>query len=584
MPTDAWITAAVLVATFGVLVVDRLPPAAVVLGAAVGLSVAGVIEVDQALEGFANPAPITVAALFVMAAGAQSTGLFTAAVPRLLAGRSERGTLTRLTVPTAAASGLVNNTPLVAMLIPEVTAWARRHGRSPSRYLLPLSYATILGGTLTTLGTSTNLLVSGLVRDRTGEDLALFRPAAIGGAVLVVGLIVLLTVSVRVLPQRRSPTDRVTDSTKEFTIEMAVLRDGPMVGRSVRDAGLRALNGVYLVEISRSGRQLAPVAPAEILAPGDILRFAGATDDVLDLLRLPGLERTDDHPISATPGRRLYEVVVGRMSPVNGLLLRDADFRGRYGAAVLAIHRAGEPVTGKLGDIRLRHGDTLVLLAGRGFRRRWSEARDFLVVADLDAPPPAVTRKAPLAAAILLAFVVISATGLVRTVEAALLAAGALVASRVLTWDQAKRSIDLDVVVLIAAAFGLGAAVQTSGLSAEVASGFISVAGDAGPFTTILCIVVATAVLTEVVTNNAAAVVIFPVAMDIAVGSGLDETWVAVAVALAASTSFLSPIGYQTNTMVYGPGGYRFSDYLRAGAPLSVAVLLTITVMTTVLA
>ena len=234
MPTDAWITAAVLVATFGVLVVDRLPPAAVVLGAAVGLSVAGLIEVDQALEGFANPAPITVAALFVMAAGAQSTGLFTAAVPRLLAGRSERGTLTRLTVPTAAASGLVNNTPLVAMLIPEVTAWARRHGRSPSRYLLPLSYATILGGTLTTLGTSTNLLVSGLVRDRTGEDLALFRPAAIGGAVLVVGLIVLLTVSVRVLPQRRSPTDRVTDSTQEFTIEMAVLRDGPMVGRSVR--------------------------------------------------------------------------------------------------------------------------------------------------------------------------------------------------------------------------------------------------------------------------------------------------------------------------------------------------------------
>lgn len=584
MPTEAWITAAVLVATFGVLVMDRLPPAAVVLGAVVGLSVVDVIEVDQALQGFANPAPITVAALFVMAAGAQSTGLFTAAVPRLLAGRTERATLRRLTIPTAAASGLVNNTPLVAMLIPEVTAWARRHGRSPSRYLLPLSYATILGGTLTTLGTSTNLLVSGLVRDRTGEDLALFKPAAIGGVVLVVGLTVLLTISVRALPQRRSPTDRVTESTKEFTIEMAVLHDGPMVGRSVRDAGLRALNGVYLVEISRSGRQLAPVAPAEILAPGDILRFAGATDDVLDLLRIPGLERTDDHPISATPGRRLYEVVVGRMSPVNGLVLRDADFRGRYGAAVLAVHRAGDPVTGKLGDIRLRHGDTLVLLAGRGFRQRWSEARDFLVVADLDAPPPAITRKAPLAAGILLAFIIISATGLLRTVEAALLAGGALVASRVLTWDQAKRSVDLDVVVLIAAAFGLGAAVQTSGLSEELASGFVSVAGDAGSFATILCIVLATAMLTEVVTNNAAAVVIFPVAMDIATQSGLDETWVAVAVALAASTSFLSPIGYQTNTMVYGPGGYRFTDYVRAGAPLTVAVALTITTMTTLLA
>lgn len=586
MEANALITLCVLVLTLGALIADRFPPAGVVLAATLSLLLTDVITTQEAFAGFSNPAPLTVAALFVVAAGAQRTGLLSAPLSRLLGRPGRPGVAhARLLLPTAGASALLNNTPLVAIVIPDVLAWCRRNSRNGSRYLLPLSYAAILGGTLTVLGTSTNLLVSGLLEESGSEPLGVFEVTKIGGPVFVVGIVVLFAFSIPLIPNRQTAADQAEDEARDFLVEMRVTKDSSMNGRTVSDAGLRALDGVYLAQVRRAGHTIAPVGPDQILAEGDIVAFVGQVDNVLDLERMPGLESVVHEQVSTIAGvdRGLFEVVIGRMSPVAGLTLREADFRARYGAAVLAIHRSGQRLDQKLGEVRLRNGDTLVLVAGDEFQRRYGQSREFLVVAELDAPAPVADAKSSFVGIIILGFIVLAATGLLTTLEGALLAAGAMVAARVMTFSEAKRSIDLDVVLLIASAFGLGAAVQASGLATNIADLFSSIFSGFGTFGVVLGVVLATTILTEVVTNNAAAVVIFPIAIAIAGPAGIDPRLMAMATAIAASTSFLSPVGYQTNTMVYGPGGYRFVDYLRAGLPLSIAVQLTIAATVTFL-
>lgn len=585
MNTDLWITVGVLAATLGALVWGRYAPSVIVFAATFLLLLTGVIDADQAFSGFSNTAPITVAALYVVAAAAQRTGLLTAAVTTVL-GRGGRGARARLLLPTAAASGFVNNTPLVAVLMPDIQAWARRRGESASRYLLPLSYAAILGGTLTVIGTSTNLVVSGLLEDSGSEPIGMFELTTIGLPVAAVGLAVVIFLVPHLLPERQSVSVDSGEEFREFLMDMIVRPGSPIVGQTVEEAGLRSLAGVYLVQIERGGDVVAPAGPSEELREGDVLTFAGQIDNVLDLQLMRGLEPTASDHLGELGGARskLFEAVVGRASPIAGQTIKEASFRARYGAAVLAIHRSGQRIDAKLGDVRLRHGDTLILLAPADFRVRWVDREDFLVVAGLDGTPPAATRRAPLVAIALGGFVALSGLGLLSTVEGALLAAGFLVATRTISFSDAKRSVDLDVVLLIGAAFGLGAAVESSGLAAELADGLTSAFDGWGSFGIVLSVVLVTSLLTEVVTNNAAAAVVFPIAISIAVPAGLDPRVLAMVVAVTASSSFMTPIGYQTNTMVYGPGGYRFTDFVRAGLAVNVAVGLTIAVVATALA
>jgi di/tricarboxylate transporter len=255
-----------------------------------------------------------------------------------------------------------------------------------------------------------------------------------------------------------------------------------------------------------------------------------------------------------------------------GRTLKEADFRGRYQAAVLAIHRSGKRVDEKLGTVRLKVGDTLLLLTDRGFRDRWRDRTDFLLVSRLGGAPPAATRKAPLVGLIAFLIVLVAGVGLLPILHTALLGGMALLVLGVLTPADARAAVDLDVIVMIASAFGLGAALQVSGLADTLAYGLVAVFGSLGPAGVVLGVVLATSLLTELVTNNAAAVLVYPVAMAVAATTGLEPRELAMAVAVMASASFLTPIGYQTNTMVYGPGGYRFTDYVRLGLPLNLAV------------
>jgi di/tricarboxylate transporter len=584
MSADAWLTLAVLVVMLVTLTLDRFPPAGVVFGATFALLLADVIDADAAFAGFSNSAPLTVAALYVLARGAEKTGMLAALTSRLLRDGAGTGAMTRLLVPTATASTVFPNTPLVAMLMPDVITWCRNRGVSPSLFLMPISFATLLGGVVTVLGTSTNLVISGLL-DQGGDPLGVFELTPVGLPVALVGTAFLILVGARVVPDRLTPTEVAEQEIREFSMTMQVVQGGPLDGRTVAEAGLRDLSGVFLVQIDRDGSDrstISPVAPDRRVDGGDVLTFVGNVDNVVDLQRIRGLRSTEERHLLAveSPRHTFFEAVVGRSSPLVGTTIRDAEFRGTYQAAVVAIHRSGHRVAGKLGDIRLRHGDTLLLLAAPGFRRNWQDKRDFLLVARVGGEPPSATAKAPIVALTTAAVIVLAALGVVPILEGALVGAAALIVTRTLTFGEARDAIDLDVIVVIASAFGLGAAMETTGLAQEVADGLTGAFDGFGSVGIVFGVVVATAVLTELVTNNAAAVVMFPIAVASAASADVDPRSMAVAVAIAASASFLTPIGYQTNTMVYGPGGYRFTDYVRVGFPLTAIALVGTTTMT----
>lgn len=576
MGAQGWVTLAVVLAAVGVLARDRLPPAPVILGSTVLLLILGVITPEQAFAGFSNPAPITVGALFVVARAVEVTGALEPTVQALLGkARSSRQQLLRIVVPMAAASAFLNNTPLVAMAAPQVADWADRNNVPASRLLMPVSFAAILGGAVTAIGTSTNLVVSGLLVEAGQAPLRLFELAAVGLPIAAMGGLVMVLLAGRLLPDRRGARDTFDQSVREFSMAMRVVEGGALDGVTLEGGGLRRLEGTYCVQIERGRQVIAPVAPSEALRGGDVLTFVGRVDHIVDLQRARGLASTEAHHVERIGGseQRFFEVVIGADSPLVGRTLRDAGFRGRYQAAVLAIHRAGQRLDAQLGQVPLRLGDTLLVLADPGFRARWRETGDFLLIAPLATVATRRSRRAPLVGAIVFALVVVAGAGLLPILEASLAAAVLLVAVGALTLQDARRSVDVDVLVVIAAAFGLAAAVSESGLADRLADLLLDVFAPLGAVGALLGVLLATMALTEVLTNNAAAVLLFPIAVSTATTIGADPRPFAIAVALGASLSFLTPIGYQTNLMVYGLGGYRFGDYARLGAPLNVVTI-----------
>jgi di/tricarboxylate transporter len=574
MPLEAWFTLAVIAALVIVLARELIPPAVAILATSILFLLTGLIDADQAFAGFSNEAPIIVASLLVFARAADVTGAI-GPVLEWFIGRptvNRRWILPRLLFPIVAVSAFINNTTLVAMTVPAVLDICRRRGLSPSRFLIPISFATVLGGVQTTVGTSTNLTVSGLLRESGMEPLGLFELTPVGLPLAFIGTLVVVLLADRLLPDRGPAGGETGDGTRDFTVSMRVVAGGPIDGKTVEDGGLRHLHGVFLVEIARGDRIIAPVGPTEVLLGGDVITFVGRVDDVVDLHRIRGLESTESRQIDhlAGSGQAFYEAVVG--PELVNATLQEVGFRARYGAAVLAIHRAGHRMDTKLGQVRLRLGDTLLVLADRQFRARYRDGRDFLLVAPLRAIPLARGAKAPLVALIGIGFIIASGTGLLPILNASLLAAVLVIATGALTVRQARDAIDLNIVVLIAAAFGLGAAVQGSGLGQALADLVVGAMAPFGALGALAAILIATMLLTELISNNAAAVLAFPVAVATALATGSDPRPFVVAVTMGASLSFLTPIGYQTNLMVYGLGNYRFGDFSRLGAPVNVVV------------
>ncbi len=579
MTWQAWLTLSVVVAIVVVLVRDLLSPAAAMGSGAVVLLAAGVVTPSQALSGFANPAPATIAALYIVAAAIGKTGALAPLVRGVLGeDRGTRSVLLRLTTPTVAASSFMNNTPIVAMLTPQVERWAKARGRSPSKLLMPLSFAAILGGVVTLMGTATNIVVSGLLEADGLAPLGFFEITKIGLPIAVIGIASIVLLAPLVLPDRRSPSVADDEEFRQFNMTMRVLPE--IDGQTVSGAGLRHLSGVFLAQIERSGELITPVGHDTILRSGDVLRFVGRVDQVMDLQSLTGLVSTEDSQVARLDAKHVthYEAVVGTSSPLVGVTLRDIGFRGRYQAVVTAIHRAGQRIDAKLGDVVLQIGDTLVVTGDRGWSGRWRERSDFALIATLDAGPLVAGRRALFTGIIVTAMVILAATGVVPLVTAALLGAAAFVATRTVTPSDARAAVDFDVIITIAAAFGVAAGLQSSGLADIAARGLIDSLGSLGGVGALAGVVIATVLLKELITNNAAALMILPLALATAVELGLNPRTFALGVAVAAATPFLTPIGYQTNLMVYGPGGYRFTDYLRLGIPLTLIVIIVLMV------
>ncbi len=581
MSWEQWFTAVVIVATVVVLIRDLFPPSVAMTGAMVAALTAGIITPAEALAGFSNPAPVTIAALYVLAKAADKTGALTPLVGSMLGNDySQRMTTARLAVPTTLASAFLNNTPIVAMLIPQVETWAEGRDRSPSHYLLPLSYAAVLGGVVTLMGTATNIVVSGLLEAAGFEPLGFFEITKIGLPVAVIGVALIILLAPALMPSRRSATQASRAEAPEFTVDIIVETRGPLDGVSVEKAGLRNLAGVFLVEIDREGETIAAIGPDHILRGADRLRFAGRVDNVVDLQTLAGLSLAEQTHVDLidTPQAAHFQAVIGIGSSLSGRTLKDIGFRSRYQAAVVAIHRAGQRIADKLGDVELRAGDTLLVVADPGWNDRWGDRQDFILISPLAGVPRIRTKRALVVAAVAVAIVVTAATGLLPMVTAALLGGAALVVFGVVSPREAKAAVDLDVIVTIGSAFGLAAAMESSGLAATLAKGLVDGLGALGPTGLLAGVVVATVLLKELITNKAAVLLIFPIAIATAQSAGANPRGFALAVAVAAATSFLTPIGFQTNMMVYGPGGYRFTDYLRLGLPLTLAVIAVILV------
>ncbi len=576
MSWEAWYTLAVTAVVVAVLVRDLLAPSAAFIGAMVAVLVPGIVTTEQAFSGFSNPAPITIAAMYVLARAVEMTGALQPIVSATLGDEGgARSALARLMVPAAGASAFINNTPIVAMLVPQVERWAEGRGWSPSTFLMPLSFAAILGGLVTVIGTASNLVVSGLFEAAGMEPMGFFEITKVGLPVAAAGMLLVVALAPAVLPPRRSVRQDVGGDIREFAVDMVVIPDGPLDGVTVEEGSLRHLSGVFLVELERSGELIAPVSPRTRLHGGDRLRFYGRPGQIVDLQAMRGLVSAErDHVMELDTARSAYfEAVVGAASPLAGRTLREAGFRERYQAAVVAIHRAGHRVDSKLGSVRLRVGDTLLILADPGFRARWHDHNHFLLIAPLAGSPAPVTRGASRVGLVLAGVVALAVSGATPLVSAVLLGAVAMVLAGVLTPQEARHAVNFDVILMIAAAIGFASALQESGLAGTIAEGVVDVFGTLGDLGVLLGVVLVTIALTELVANSASALLVFPVAVSSAAALGLNPRAFGMAVAVAAASSFLTPIGYQTNIMVYGPGGYRFADYARLGLPVSLATI-----------
>ncbi len=588
MSIEAWITLGLLAVMLAGLATNRVGADLIVMGTvALMLLVDFVFRLDllepaDALAGFASPGPATVGLLYVVAAGLRETGALTFLTERMLGSpKSALAAQARLALPVAASSAFINNTPIVTVFLPVLSSLCKRTGIAPGQVFMPLSAAAILGGLCTLIGTSTNLVMDALIADHNAafpdaqqiERFGMFGLTRIGLPAAIIGLAFILLFGRRLLPGSRT-AEPVADAAREFATTMRVMPGSALAGKTIEQAGLRRLPGLFLSRIDRQHQAMLAVSPDEQLAENDLLMFVGDIESVVDLQKLKGLVPAadeDDHTVYR-PHLRLIEAVVSPEAAVIGQSIRDSGFRARYGAVIVAVHRQGHRLVGRLGDIVLRAGDRLLFEADPDFAMRHRETTDFYLLSALKGSAAPRHDRAWMAIA-LLAGLVLSVPVLgMPPLIAALTAACGMVLLRCCTGRQARKSVDWSVLIVIGGASALGHAVETSGLGELVATRGIGWAAPLGIWGVCAVLYAMTSLATATINNIAAAVLMFPIALSAASLFGFDPMPLLVCVTLAASAEFMSPIGYQTNLIVMGPGGYKVTDYLRFGVPLTLLV------------
>ncbi len=607
MTFEAWFTIVIIGLVIAALMTNRISVDVAMVGGLTLLMVGdfifgevlgrgGVLSVPDAIAGFAHQAIMMIGALFVVAAGLQETGGMQVIAQRLL-GRPKTilGAQLRLMAPVALLSGFMNNTPIVAMYLPIVGDWAKKLRISPSKLFMPLSFAAILGGKLTYIGTASNIVVMGLFirfladpQERQWLDaLGVTEPsstvqfwgiAAIGVPTAAAGIVFIALTSKWLLPQRK-PAEPVTLDARKYEVEMIVKPDSAIVGKTIEAAGLRHLPGLFLTQIERAGTVLWAVSPDQRIEADDRLAFVGVLESVVDLRKIRGLVPATDQvqklAIGSQP-RMFVEAVVSHNSPLVGRTVRKSKFRGRYNAAIIAVHRNGEHINAKIGDIVLKPGDTLLLDTHAGFVDAYRNSDDFYLVSTVEDSRPVRHERAWVALGILAALIVMLTVTPISPVVAAFLCAMAMITTRCVTGTVARAAINWQVLIVIGCALGMGVALQQTGAADVITHMILDLCARIGvsqnPHAMLFAMFMLAAVFAQLITNNGAAVLMFPIMMATARDLGVRPEPFVFCLMVAAGSSFMSPVAYQTNLMVYGPGRYRFMDYVKLGAPLTLIV------------
>lgn len=581
MGIDALITLAVILAVLICLAKEIARPDFIFMGGLGFLLFSGVLTPNQAFSGFSNQAVFTVGALFIVAAGIQKTRALTFIEQRIFTDTaSPRLVMVRMMGSTAFMSAFLNNTPIVAMLMPQVQDWAERTGHAASRLLIPLSYAAISGGVITLIGTSTNLIVSGMLEERGMEPLGFFELTWIGLPAAIIIFIWFATFGYNTLPDRQKKDKSTQTGGNAYQFDLKIPEHSEFHHCTVDEAGLRSLDDVFLVHIRRNKQIIGPIGPEFLLEKGDVLTFAGSFQSVDKLAERKKLERSVPVLDSTLKDLPIFEAVVAPTSPLVGKTLKSFGFREIYRGVVVGIQRRDELLRGALGQIVIKPGDLLLIEAKDGFQQRWNaEKNDFYLVTKKGERDQPAGEKAGIALLILAGVIVPAALGLIPIVTTSFVGALLMVLTGCVKKTSVFSALNLPILIVIAAAIGVGRAMETSGLAESAALLMLELTDGLGILVLIAGIYLITNILTEIVTNNAAAVLMVPLALSAAIGVGIDPHAAAVAVAVAASASFLTPIGYQTNLMVMSAGGYAFKDYFKAGLPVTLIFMITTVVM-----
>ncbi|KAB2814369.1 SLC13 family permease [Phaeocystidibacter luteus] len=568
---------ALLVITIS-LFVQRFKPTLVFGWTTLLLIVLGIMPMDILLSSLSNKSLLTIFLLiFITSALRKHFNLLGLMDQLFRTISSPRRFLVAMTSAVAALSSVVNNTPIVALMIPYVYDWSRKRSLSPSRFLIPLSYAATLGGTITVIGTSTNLVLNGLLEANNLPKLG-FGDFLIPGLIVTgLGVLYLSVFGHRLLADRKDVLQDFKSNKREYIVETVLHANSDKVGKSVANAGLRNLDGVFLVEIYRHGKLISPVTPEEILEAGDMLYFAGEVDEIVELLKGEnGFEIAKREKFATTDILEVVEVLIPITSDLAGKKVRDTNFRERYDAAIVAIHRDGRRLGGRIGDVELEYGDLLLLTTGSRFKTEIQSSKNLYTVSFMEKIEGNGKPGKVFVGLGALLGVIGMATGLLDLFSFLLVVLVLLASFGFFSAQDLRKDINSDLLVILVSAVALGTTLIHTGTAAWISENMIGLLNGASPLAILIAIMLLTVVLTSFVTNVAAVAVAFPIVAAIVSESGFDGTPFYLALAYGASASFLTPVSYQTNLMVYGPGGYKSSDFMRVGAPLTLIYLVGI--------
>lgn len=563
-----------------------LRPALSFLLVVVALLAVGIITPAEALAGFANEQLAVIVMLLILGHLLYKTRvvgqLFKALFKK---GDKPGGFLIKMMSAIGLSSGVLNNTPLVAMFMPHVHGWSADNGHSPSKFLIPLSYASILGGCVTLIGTSTNLIVNGLAVESGEQSLGIFDFAWVGLPMLVIGMLYLQLFSNKLLPDNKALVDKLLNKSRKYFLETQVKAGSQLIGKTIEEGGLRGLSGLFVVGIVRADELIKPVEPTMILLQEDTLLFAGDPESIADLSQVAkGLTLPKACDIPLQGNNDIVEVVIAHNSRLVGEKVQDSDFRGRYDGAILAIHRNGEKLWGKIGDITMKAGDVLLVLTGKDFGTRTASNPAFYIISKTKELHNVEWYKVVLLIGGLATAIALAAFGLVSLFISLAVLLGLVLVVGVASPQDIRRSIDFDLVFIIAMGLALGKAMDKSGAASQLAEGILQFGMSWGLLPVMFGIFIITNLLSAFMTSKAAVAVILPVALSVAhsnvMPADLDAAPMFILlVAFGAAANFLTPIGYQTNLMVYGPGGYSFRDFFKIGLPLTLIYMVVCVLM-----